>query len=297
MPQCLAFSIADVRFALSSEHPLRPLCIGDPYTSFTNPATDVADLCIPVKITGRKPPSTKVLQRVFEADDTWALFRKGDMRVIRYPSDRPTPFCHMVVRENWRRITIHVDRSIVTERDGNACLSIPFRYPLDQVVLMNLLAGMRGVIVHSCGVNLNGKGPVFLAKSGGGKTTLARLLAQHGGFRILSDDRIIVRDMKRTFQCFGTPWPGVGGMALNERVPLRALFFLAKGSRNRITPLTATQAIERLLPVTSIPWYDIPGLSGAVKVCEDMAAAVPCYELQFRPDGSVADLLVRHVKP
>ena len=296
MPHRFILRIADVEFVLSSRRHVSFLIPSDSYKSFINPP-DAAGMGprITVELTDCPRAGKRVLIPVFRAEDTWTLFRDGSTRVIRYPSDAAQPFCEMVITRGWHRIVVHVGKPLIRVNDGESCLTNPFRYPLDQVVLMNLLAETGGGIFHCCGAGLNGKGLIFLARSGGGKTTLARLLAQRESFRVLSDDRIVIRGTPKGLRCFGTPWPGMGGMARNEALPLRALFFLVKGPRNRILSVGPAEAIERLLPVTSVPWYDVAAFSRVVSFCGEVVRQVPCYELQFRPNVEVTDVIARHV--
>jgi len=52
-------------------------------------------------------------------------------------------------------------------------------------------------MLHGCGVLNSRKGYLFLAKSGGGKSTIAGL-ALKKSFRALNDDRIIIRKEKKS---------------------------------------------------------------------------------------------------
>ena len=50
-------------------------------------------------------------------------------------------------------------------------------------------------------------------------------------------------------------------------------------------------ALEKLLPVTSIPWYDIETLNEILSFCEDMLYRVPAYEISFTPGSEVVNVL------
>jgi len=108
---------------------------------------------------------------------------------------------------------------------------------------------------------------------------------------MLSDDRMIVRKIDGNFKAYGTPWPGDAGIAVNKSVPLRAMLFLHRGKQNEIRELTPQQALEQLLPVASIPWYDRDVLPDILDFCDDLITNVPSYELHFRPEPGVVDLL------
>jgi hypothetical protein len=115
-------------------------------------------------------------------------------------------------------------------------------------------------------------------------------LAGLDDYEFLSDDRIIVRKMDKTFKAFGTPWPGEAGIAVNKNVALSGIFFISQASFNKIEEIKPQRAMERLLPVVSIPWYDKEVLVKILDFCEDLISNVPVYELYFKPDIEVADV-------
>ena len=49
--------------------------------------------------------------------------------------------------------------------------------------------------------------------------------------------------------------------------------------------------LQRLLPVTSVPWYDGEVVSGVLAFLDDLLARIPTFELEFRPSTEVADLV------
>ena len=83
----------------------------------------------------------------------------------------------------------------------------PLEYPLDELLIINLLAQGRGVEVHAAGViDPEGCGHLFLGQSGGGKTTISRLWQGVERAEILSDeDRIILRKEAGRIWMYGTP--------------------------------------------------------------------------------------------
>ena len=112
---------------------------------------------------------------------------------------------------------------------------------------------------------------------------------------MLSDDRIVAREIDGDFQAYGTPWPGEAGIALNECVPLSSIFFINHGPANRIKEISPQEALARLLPVTSIPWYDREVMEEILTFCEDLISSVPVYELDFKPSIEVVDVFEQFV--
>jgi hypothetical protein len=171
----------------------------------------------------------------------------------------------------------------------------PLAYPVDQALLMYLLAAREGVIHHAAGFALEGRGYAFLGRSRAGKTTLSRLLLGRPGWEPLSDDRVVVRRVGAEYLLFGTPWPGEAGLAVNASHPLGGLCFLRQGREHRLEPLTPREAMERLLPVSSVPWFDRDALGPVLALLGSVAAAVPAWELVFANDPTLPAYLARNL--
>ena len=167
----------------------------------------------------------------------------------------------------------------------------PFCYPLDQILLMYALSQRGGGLIHASGVNLDGRGYIFAGRSGAGKSTLSRLLAASGCGTVLSDDRVALRAVGDGYQVYGTPWAGTEGIAVNERLPLHGIVFIQHGGENRLRPLEPKDIVRRLMPVTSVPWYDAPVMTQVLDFLDGLARGVKGYEFQFRPESSAVRIM------
>ena len=105
----------------------------------------------------------------------------------------------------------------------------------------------------------------------------------------------MVRKIDDAFQAFGTPWSGEAGIAENKNYPLEGIFFIHHGTENSIRNLTPKEAVEKLIPVTSIPWYDEITMSNILLFCEDVVLHVPSYDLYFTPGSEVFNFFERFV--
>jgi hypothetical protein len=168
----------------------------------------------------------------------------------------------------------------------------PLEYPLDELLMVHLLGRGRGADVHACGTaDSAGNGFLFVGQSGAGKTTCARLWAEHANAVILSDDRIVVRKFDGTFWIYGTPWHGEAELSHPSRARVTAVFFLRQGAENSLVPVRPAAAGARLLACSFVPFYSRELLLFTLGLYEELAAAVPCFELGFRPDSSVVNFL------
>jgi hypothetical protein len=250
-----------------------------------------------VRVTTEPPPMASG-ETVFDSGSPWVMRQDGTGFRLEFTGpDLGKP--HLVVRADHAvsDCTLHL-----CDHDGaRDRMSSRFEYPVDELILMNHLASRSGVIVHSAGLGLALSSPdedgqvvglVFPGASGAGKTTLSRLLQAHGlGTGLLSDDRIILRETDGQVAAWGTPWPGDAKIARNSSVPLRALLFLTQAEEDGLTTLTQGEALRRLLPVVSCPWYDRERLPAVLDTCGRIVERTACQELRFSCTGAVAEVV------
>ena len=74
-------------------------------------------------------------------------------------------------------------------------------------------------------------------------------------------------------------------------IPLAGIFFLQHSNHNRVEQVDTRTALEGLLPVASIPWYDPGRMNDILQTCEKLIENVPAYMLAFRPDAEVVNVL------
>ncbi len=237
------------------------------------------------RIISDRQPDLAGFDRIFDTERTWSLHRKGSGAYFFI--HRPSGF-----EGRWiQAARFDIMRGELDVYEGPPewpeewRLPHPFQYPLDQMVSMYLLAARRGIIVHGAGAILDGQGCLFAGRSRAGKSTISGIIRDNLGADVLSDDRVIIRfDDAGVPWMYGTPWPGSAGIARNERVPLKHIFFLRHAKVNEAGGLAMSEAIERILPVVSVPWFD-PEWSGAVlETCETVLNACGARLLDFTPD-------------
>jgi hypothetical protein len=203
-------------------------------------------------------------------------------------------------------------------------------HPLDQLLVINLLSLGRGLLVHACGIDANGRGYVFLGASREGKSTTARLwlrevnpppppfnsplskgdtppilpLARGGeggvkgelggimtGVKILSDDRLIIRKINGIFYAYGTPWHGDVEVANPGRVKIEEIFFLGHSKKNYIKPLSPMDAATRMFVRCFPTFWDKEGMEFTLGFIDEIVKKIPCYEFGFVPDKSAVEFV------
>jgi hypothetical protein len=159
-----------------------------------------------------------------------------------------------------------------------------------RIVHSLILASQGGFLVHAASAIRGGKAFLFSGISGAGKTTISRLAPPDA--TLLTDEISYVRrEGNRYFAC-GTPFAGeLARVGENQSAPLNTLFLLEKGLHNRIEPVGATEAVQRLLR-NILFFANDPSLVKLVfqAACE-FASLVPIRRLVFVPDRRVWDII------
>ena len=105
-------------------------------------------------------------------------------------------------------------------------------------------------MIHSSCVAVDGKGYLFSADSGVGKSTHTSLWQQYLGDRavVINDDKPVIRFTDDNFYVYGTPWSGKNDISSNDKAVVSALVFLERGSSFTIEPISSDKAVKRILP-------------------------------------------------
>jgi hypothetical protein len=220
----------------------------------------------------------------------WRFYRTASGPCFSFTSHAlgPLPYQLASFNDDFTRGEVQVRREIFGER----LPLYPLHYPLDEVLMVHLLAQGRGVEVHGSGIILpDGRGMLFAGQSGAGKTTLSKLWLAEEGVKILSDERIIVRKEDDALWMYGTPWHGDGYIANQGRARLTRMFFLRHGTRNELVNLPRTEAVARLFSCGFTPFHDAAGLDFSLQFLDDLSRLCPCDELRFVPDRSALDFV------
>jgi hypothetical protein len=172
----------------------------------------------------------------------------------------------------------------------------PLEYPLDELLMIHLLAQGRGVEVHGCGLlDSAGRGYVFAGQSGAGKSTLARLWLNQPGVTLLSDERVVLRTDRDRITIHGTPWHGDAMLVSPQSGELAGVFLLNHSASHALAATGGSRAAARLLACSFLPFHSAAAVDRTARALEQVVSDVPCYDLWFAPDRSVIDVVTRHM--
>jgi len=166
-------------------------------------------------------------------------------------------------------------------------------YSLDSVLRIlhsMILAERGGFLLHAASAICDGRVYLFSGVSGAGKTTMTRLAPAH--ITLLTDEISYLRPSADGYAAFGTPFAGeLAKAGENCTAPVSALFFLEKGSENRVDELSSAEADPRLMR-NILFFAEDRGLAEKLfaTAC-DFVGRVPIRRLTFYPDARVWDLV------
>lgn len=105
------------------------------------------------------------------------------------------------------------------------------------------------LMLHGSTVAVDGKGYLFTAKCGTGKSTHTRLWCQAFAQRavMVNDDKPFLKVTDAGVCVCGSPWSGKHGLDTNITVPLAGICILERGKENAIVPCAREEALPMLL--------------------------------------------------
>jgi hypothetical protein len=170
-----------------------------------------------------------------------------------------------------------------------------YPYAIDsimRIVHSLVLAERGGFLVHSASAVRNARAFLFSGVSGAGKTTISRLAPPD--VTLLTDEISYVcrSSDENGYRAFGTPFAGdLGKAGENISAPIAALYLLVQGRHNHASPIGPADAARRLLRNILFFADDACRVEQLFRTACEFVSRVPIYELTFRPDADVWDLI------
>ena len=156
---------------------------------------------------------------------------------------------------------------------------------LERTVIQNRVAehliGQNTLMMHGSTVAVDGRGYLFTAPCGTGKSTHTRLWREVFGERavMVNDDKPFLRLTSDGVLAYGSPWSGKHGLATNICVPLQGICLLHRGQEN---------VIFRAKPEDMIPFLRHQAYGDAGVLVDRLAQRVPLWEMYCNKDPRAA---------
>lgn len=165
--------------------------------------------------------------------------------------------------------------------------SSPFSFDSFFRVALTMLLLPRGrVMVHACGLNVDGGGILLPGLSGAGKTTLARRVGP--AYAVCDELNIVSRE-----RLWSTPFWGlfVAGRIL-ATLPLSAIFFLNRFRERGVRPVAKAEAVARLLEC--VLFFSDTHSEEVFTRAAEIVRAVPAFELSY--DAASSDDVIAMIR-
>lgn len=162
-------------------------------------------------------------------------------------------------------------------------------YPIVNITLSRMLLNVNGFLVHSSVVDDGGKGYLFTAVSGTGKSTMARLWESCGAAVINDDMNAITPSASGDYIAHSIPMPHY--VRTPRRAKLSAIFIISQSKENFITPITGAEKVMSLIVNTITQNIDPHTATTHLQNVAAACAKLPVFSLGFRPDTDVVKLI------
>lgn len=152
-------------------------------------------------------------------------------------------------------------------------------------------ADKQTALFHSSVVSYNGRGYMFLGKSGTGKSTHSSLWLRYiNGTALVNDDNPVVRVFPEGARVYGSPWSGKTPCYRSVSYPIGGIVQLSQAPYNKIRRLNGIEAYAALVPSISGKRWDKSVADGLHETENMLAKQVGVWHLECLPDEAAAQL-------
>lgn len=273
------FMLGGLIFCLNSERPLRATPDLRPFYTVPQPV-DVA-----VRVTWdwkhAKRPQTAPIGRdllqiyYWENDFYYCDLDGGDRGALACTCYKPD-FSQMTCAINT------VTCPVTQDSEGEILRMLPMR---------KVFLHFRVLFLHASQIVHEGKGILFTAPSGVGKTTQAKLWQKHRGAEIICNDRTLVRRTEGVWRTYGYPLDGSEPVRSSAVHSLGAVVLLEQGSGNLVQRLRPSKALPRLMRQVVMDCWSGEARTAAMELLLTLMEEIPVYLLTCTPDERAVETL------
>lgn len=199
------------------------------------------------------------------------------------------PCCRVCVNAYFTKATVHMLNDQPSDRSFgvNNALMIVYAFAT---------APYNTLLIHSSVIRKDGKGYLFLGKSGTGKSTHTRLWLKHiPESDLMNDDNPIVRYIDGKTNVYGSPWSGKTPCYRNIVAEAGAFVQLEQKKKNEIKRENILQSFADILSSVSIMKWDKRIYNEICNTISNILGVTPVYHLGCLPDEEAAQLSYKTV--
>ena len=282
-------NIADITFSIVSDYADDRLALDPACEDFRCENERDPEALIHVSYDGLPDIELSDDDLIFDSEVHWRLYRHDAQRIFTVSRQHESPHRIAVFNQDFTEGKVYTHASELPD-DPSEKMPDPLGYPISELLMINMLGKGRGVLVHSCGIDINGDGYLFAGNSTNGKSTLAELWKDRA--EVLNDDRIVIRFRDGQFWMYGTPWHGDYSAVMPHGVPLKKIFFISHAVANKVERVSPMVALSMLIVRSFPPQWDKDGMDYTLDLSARIVESIPCYTLGFIPDDNIIDYVV-----
>lgn len=226
------------------------------------------------------------------AGKVFSLFESTRDYCRNYLSQKEPEFTVTVRREDLAFEQRELDAEALQEGMKRRGFSDPF---LERAAIQRgfaeYLISRKVLMMHGSTVAVDGKGYLFTAACGTGKSTHTRLWREVFGNRavMVNDDKpFVALEAEQVLVC-GAPWSGKHGLENNISVLLWGICILERGAENRIRRISPQEAQEMLLHQSYCP-EDPEKQLAFYRYVEELTRRVPLWKMECNKNPQAAEL-------
>lgn len=216
----------------------------------------------------------------------FCVARDGDELVTFFGGSRPdAPGVYAMTRRSTQESVIRYRRTEyirkISPKQALRCMELP-----------HLLAIHEGVLLHCAWIRWKGRGILFTAPSGTGKSTQAQLWCDLMGAELINGDRAAIRIRDGRADACGIPMSGSSDVRKNEVMPIGAIVYLSQAKDCKVERLRGVRAFRRLWEGCTVPTWDREDVEIITDTVSRIISQVPVFHLACTPDRRAVELLL-----
>lgn len=219
---------------------------------------------------------------------------RGVSRYCQEPGGYSIYQCPVRSKEPYAKVSWHASEPMLLTcfyLDSGRPWITSSRAVIDLLGLETVMLHRHALLLHAAFIRSNGRGILFTAPSGTGKSTQASLWEKYMGAETLNGDRAGIRKIGDTWHAFGLPYAGSSNIYRNESAPLKALVLLRQAKENRISRISSAEAMRSIYPEITIHRWDPDFVSKALDLFLELCTDVPVYLLECLPNKAAVQTL------
>lgn len=276
------FKIADILICIEMEY---EMAIGEESINFIN-INNNKDVDLTFKF---KPVKEKLeLNGKLCCDDVMYIYSEkcGFVREFN-PVTKKSPYAWLVpISSDYYELLYQTDKGSYFKSS---------KVILDAINIEEILNKHNAFLLHSSFIDFNGKGILFTAPSGTGKSTQADLWNKYENTEIINGDRSAVRKVNDKWFAYGLPIAGSSRIYKNKKAELSHIIILKQGKENKLEKISPREAFIKLYSETAIYTWDNKFKENIIDMLTDIVQSIKIYQYECLPNKSAVEFLKQQI--